>query len=1180
MKKSWAAYCQVYFPCKQNCKPDFTIECPKFWRNIDGQCIAPASYQGGCDKAVSMSRFSTALKMAFQIQCQVQWPCNDRAKYDLSKPCPHGWNYLPASDKCAPHPTYRGPKHCVNGFSPSQLSFSDRFQWGRDCNAPWPPLSNCPKAYDLPCPDAWDFDKRTRSCVASPSYSGKCPREMVVSHWNTAMKAAFESACGASWPCDSESTRNKLMDLLKDLREGAGVNSGTSWGSVDDLSGIIVQPGKPLATMETFLKVLDSAKEKAKNPVQSESAELSFRQTVDNAARTAQEEQRLDVRPDVQDATEAMDHSVAEELAKLEQLKEKRRRARQQSGYSQQTISTSSFLQIRTNPITQKPNRAAPLFQPSISLPSSQHTSFVQGVSLQNFFENGGYSLPADASQLVAEVRDLDVGAMALREELRAGYDLFDGSHASPLCEKDFLAICPVDWIPFKGYCYAPPGYLGKCSRVQSFAGLSSRWDRIGWAEECEADWPCVKCQHDYESYPCPMGWHLLLDGSCEKQPITNRLMSDLKSSEQENEISTEAKEDSGKATENEVENKKQRGDKLRAEKKGSKSDFQVEASSDETLQPPQTLIPQLQRCSSRVDFRGWTVREKKRFSQLCFVDWPCRRNCEPDVSRICPVGWMKIDYYSSDPTEEQRIRASKIRHNLMAAEEPEDNSLSDIIALVKEMEAKKKQDEEKEEEERERAGGKVEEKPEKGKKLTAKELKREKKAEKLRKPAFEPSESTKTRKSNHIDVKKYPQISKADFFLKPQHPVYCIPIEPDEYIGPCTVPLRLPDTPIARVALARHCNLNWGCQSKCSSKIYQARCPIDWRYDFAQKDCIAPITYSGPCPRRQSLDEWSLKAKEEWATACAVDFPCDKELPGNKNGFKPSVLDRNAFRFNYTQIQFEKFLDENRFDIAQMTQTLNFHRCNTETGVSHVNYRNACPDDWKEMAGGPVNRGICIPPQKYNGPCVKAPTLLRNFDGPMKAEFSRRCHVSWPCSKFDAGVIGLKDMHQLNSDAPGLTKMLSLNAEQLQKQKQMFDASSGGIFGSLKFVLSNAKKEDVSSKNEVLRMIGELPSIEDPDEILGIPILRENLGEIVRTMFSGPKEIDALQEREKKAEKETKLKKMKATLSGKALKQFFGKYDDLENAFEEDDQMSQAGMPRTGVMGIVDDLPEPLTIG
>lgn len=70
-KGELAAGCDAKFSCMGGCRKNYATECPAGWHSRDGNCHAPASYNGAC---VPVTKFFGD-KDHWETVCGVSWPC-------------------------------------------------------------------------------------------------------------------------------------------------------------------------------------------------------------------------------------------------------------------------------------------------------------------------------------------------------------------------------------------------------------------------------------------------------------------------------------------------------------------------------------------------------------------------------------------------------------------------------------------------------------------------------------------------------------------------------------------------------------------------------------------------------------------------------------------------------------------------------------------------------------------------------------------------------------------------------------------------------------------------------------------------------------------------------------------------------------------------------------------------
>ncbi|RQX73205.1 cpw-wpc domain-containing protein [Toxoplasma gondii CAST] len=82
-------------------------------------------------------------------------------------------------------------------------------------------------------------------------------------------------------------------------------------------------------------------------------------------------------------------------------------------------------------------------------------------------------------------------------------------------CSKDYEERCPQQWVEMEnGLCGAPASYTGRCERSYSFINLNER-EKRSWERRCDVTWPCQRlCNKDYDAL-CPEDWISSVGGAC-----------------------------------------------------------------------------------------------------------------------------------------------------------------------------------------------------------------------------------------------------------------------------------------------------------------------------------------------------------------------------------------------------------------------------------------------------------------------------------------------------------------------------------------------------------------------------------------------------------------------------------------------------------------------------------------
>jgi len=187
-----------YFP-DSLCDREWHRPCPDGWRSYEDVCVAPSTYDGGCARRQPQGAFSTAQqKASFAERCKSPWSCKSDTCQEgrVYDECPHGWSV--EGSWCS----QVVPSDCpVSVFDMFTISVAEKQQLGLVCGAQWKCRNACLRDYEQLCPQGWQNVETTSVCLASPSYSGKCPLLVNTSKWSSHEKQAFETNCDVSFPC-------------------------------------------------------------------------------------------------------------------------------------------------------------------------------------------------------------------------------------------------------------------------------------------------------------------------------------------------------------------------------------------------------------------------------------------------------------------------------------------------------------------------------------------------------------------------------------------------------------------------------------------------------------------------------------------------------------------------------------------------------------------------------------------------------------------------------------------------------------------------------------------------------------------------------------------------------------------------------------------------------------------
>lgn len=223
-KLAFARYCQVEFPCQENCPPSLEAVCPSLWSQISpGVCEAPSNYIGHCAHRVRTDAMTKQDKINFGLQCGARWPCAASPGRIYEHVCPQGWT-LHFGQTCTAPSSYQGP--CGSFARMSELTKSDKQVFEATCNVSWPlRATRCEPDYSAACPYGWQ-ERKVRGhidCVSPPMYEG-CSGVQIFTDKTFIEKQHWERNCGQRFPCRGES--QPLLDQAVKLESGPVDSNG------------------------------------------------------------------------------------------------------------------------------------------------------------------------------------------------------------------------------------------------------------------------------------------------------------------------------------------------------------------------------------------------------------------------------------------------------------------------------------------------------------------------------------------------------------------------------------------------------------------------------------------------------------------------------------------------------------------------------------------------------------------------------------------------------------------------------------------------------------------------------------------------------------------------------------------------------------------------------------------
>jgi len=121
---------------------------------------------------------------------------------DYSVACPEGWVDTGDGSTCAAPLAYKGV--CAATVSFGGLTPNSKSRLADKCGAAFPCSGACTPEYQQGCPLGWDEDA-SHECLAPLDYAGPCVGHKKFATASVAQKESWGKACGARWPCRSQS---------------------------------------------------------------------------------------------------------------------------------------------------------------------------------------------------------------------------------------------------------------------------------------------------------------------------------------------------------------------------------------------------------------------------------------------------------------------------------------------------------------------------------------------------------------------------------------------------------------------------------------------------------------------------------------------------------------------------------------------------------------------------------------------------------------------------------------------------------------------------------------------------------------------------------------------------------------------------------------------------------------
>lgn len=203
-KLAFANYCDVAFPCQDECAQDFRQPCPSLWRDIGGGiCQAPVQYEGSCAMRLDVAGMSEDDKYVWSVRCGARWQCAAQINHNYDDMCPLGW-FLHNGNVCRAPSNYTGP--CEPLAYMNEASVAEKKSYEATCRVEWRGVGeDCVHDFHAPCPFGW-FEEA--SCVAPSTYH-TCSTSPSFRIMTPAAKEDWAQTCKVKFPCRERDTCEK-----------------------------------------------------------------------------------------------------------------------------------------------------------------------------------------------------------------------------------------------------------------------------------------------------------------------------------------------------------------------------------------------------------------------------------------------------------------------------------------------------------------------------------------------------------------------------------------------------------------------------------------------------------------------------------------------------------------------------------------------------------------------------------------------------------------------------------------------------------------------------------------------------------------------------------------------------------------------------------------------------------
>lgn len=275
-------------------------------------------------------------------------------------------------------------------------------------------------------------------------------------------------------------------------------------------------------------------------------------------------------------------------------------------------------------------------------------------------------------------------------------------------------------------------------------------------------------------------------------------------------------------------------------------------------------------------------------------------------------------------------------------------------------------------------------------------------------------------------------------------------------------------------------CESFWPCYEECEGNQKLSKCPKNWKQEKNSFECIPSETYNGPCKNKKAFTYFTDSMKKEFEEKCKTRFECIEEngcetdyeqnCPENWTDQNGTCLAPPSFDFcNRKKLSIENTTVKDKQQFEKECSV----KWPCKKSFCEMDWQLPCPDGWTQKEKidktNKLNKTnqrnntystehiytykddmfFCEPPTYYKGKCEHI-ILYKDSDEKAKRELASSCNAPWSCNDKKG-----------TKTKPETTKVYIYEAENGPV------TSTGNIFRSSKY---NITEEDSSNIHDIMK--------------------------------------------------------------------------------------------------------------